>query len=177
MPCDPMTQVPWKRHSRRLLQGRSDDGLQGSNDNMLDIPGPKVLRHLDKISRISSFGLKGMSNWLIYHRRRRPLPNPLRLLKLQFLLYIHHLPHLCHDHRHSGLHHLLLLILLVTHCLRYQQGIHLPHSHQGIHDNKKNLNFLYQNWCPCMRKRRVKLPLLSQLIFVKDCKEPYDTYC
>jgi hypothetical protein len=33
------------------------------------------LRHMDKLSRISSFGLEGMSNWLSHHRRRHPLPN------------------------------------------------------------------------------------------------------
>lgn len=103
----------------------------------------------------------------------------LRLLKLLFLLYIH--PHLFklhmlllilflthrlrHKHHHSGLHHLLLPILLVTHCLRHHQGIHLLHSHQTIHGHQRNLNFLYQNWCPRIRKRRVKLLLLAQLGF------------
>jgi hypothetical protein len=41
----------------------------------------------------------------------------------------------------------------------------LLHSHQGIHDNQRNLNSLYQNWCPHLRKRRVKLLLLAQLDF------------
>jgi hypothetical protein len=37
---------------------------------------------LDKPSKISSFGLEGMSNWLIHQRRRHLIPNHLRLLKL-----------------------------------------------------------------------------------------------
>jgi hypothetical protein len=59
--------------------------VQGFEDDMLDIQislGPMVSRNLDKPSRISSFGLKGMSNCLIHHRRRHHISNHLRLLKL-----------------------------------------------------------------------------------------------
>jgi hypothetical protein len=37
---------------------------------------------LDKPSKISSFGLEGMLNWLIHQCRHRLIPNHLRLLKL-----------------------------------------------------------------------------------------------
>jgi hypothetical protein len=44
--------------------------IQGSEDDMLDIPGPEGIGHMDRLSRISSFSLDGISNWLIHHRYR-----------------------------------------------------------------------------------------------------------
>jgi hypothetical protein len=77
------------------------------------------------------------------------------LFKLHMLLIILFLTHrLRHKHCHSGLHHLLLLILLVTPCLHHQQGIHILYSHHWIHGHHRNLKFLYQNWCPRMRKKK-----------------------
>jgi hypothetical protein len=100
--------------------------VQGYEDDMLDIPRPE-----------------GMSNWLIGRIRRRT--NRLRLLKLLFLLYIHH--HLLKLHMLLLILFLtLLLILMVAHRLCHihrRSGIHLLHSH--LHNHQRNLKFLYQN--------------------------------
>jgi hypothetical protein len=106
--------------------------IQGSEDDMLDIPGPEGIETLGQAIRILSFGLEGMSNWLIHHDSRRRRPNRLRLLKLMFLLYIHH--HLLKLHMLLLILFLtlLLLILMVAHRLHHihrPSGIHLLHSH------------------------------------------------
>jgi hypothetical protein len=51
--------------------------IQGSEDDMLDIPGSKGIETLGQAinARISSFGLDGMSNWLIHHHCRL-MPKP-----------------------------------------------------------------------------------------------------
>jgi hypothetical protein len=77
--------------------------------------------------------------------------------------------------------HMLLLILFLIHYLHHKHQ-HLGHhhflqNHQGIHDNQRNLNCLYQNWCPHSRKRRLKLLLLDSSIFERDCMGPHVTYC
>jgi hypothetical protein len=56
--------------------------VQGSEGNMLDIPGPEGIETLGQAIKNSSFGLEGMSNWLIHQRRRHLIPNHLRLHKL-----------------------------------------------------------------------------------------------
>jgi hypothetical protein len=132
---------------------------QGSEDDMLDIPGPKEIKTLGQ----------AIKNFILWPRRdvklvdpptsssSHPQPSP----PPQTLVHVHpssppqssHAaphplsnPRLRHKHQHLGHHHLL-------------------HNHQGIHDNQRNLNSLYQNWCPHSRKRRVKLLLLAQLDF------------
>jgi hypothetical protein len=56
--------------------------VQGSEDNMLDIIGHEGIETLGQAIKISSFGLEGMSNWLIHQCRRHRIPNHLHLLKL-----------------------------------------------------------------------------------------------
>jgi hypothetical protein len=59
--------------------------VQGSKDDMLDIPGLEGIETLGQAIKNFIFWLEGMSNWLIHHHRRHPLPNRLRFLKPQFL--------------------------------------------------------------------------------------------
>jgi hypothetical protein len=106
--------------------------IQGSEDNMLDIHGPKGIETLGQ----------AIKNFILWPRRDVELvdpptpssPHPQPSLPPQTLVPIVHPssppqsshaapPPLSnpksHKHQHLGLHHLLLLILLETRCLRY----------------------------------------------------------
>jgi hypothetical protein len=132
--------------------------VQGSEDDMLDIPGPEGIETLGQAIKNFILWPRRVSNWLIHQCHRRLIPNHLRLLKLY--LYIHH-------HLHNLPMLLLILFLIHRRCHKHQHlgHHHLLHSHQWIQDNQRNLNSLYQNWCLHSRKRRVKLLLLARLDF------------
>jgi hypothetical protein len=142
--------------------------VQGSEDDMLDIPRPKGIEKLGQ----------AFKNFILWPRRDVELvdpPPPQTVVPIvdpsSPLQTSHAAPHPLSNSPSPPqaspfrAQHLLLAILLVTHYVSHQQGIHLLHSHQGIHDHQRNLNLLYQNWCPRSRKIRVKLLLLAQLDF------------
>jgi hypothetical protein len=121
--------------------------VQGSEDDMLDIPGPEGIETLGQ----------AIKNFILWPRRDVELVDPPTPLSShpqpspppQTLVPVHPssppqsshaAPHPLsnplspHKHQHLGHHHLL-------------------HNHQGIHNNQRNLNSLYQYWCPHSIKR------------------------
>jgi hypothetical protein len=145
--------------------------VQGSDDDMLDISGSEGIETLGQ----------AIKNFILWPRRDVELVDPptLSLSHPQPSSPPQTLVPLLHHHLYNL--HMLLLILFLIHYLHHKHQHlghhHFLHNHQGIHDNQRNLNCLYQNWCPHSRKRRLKLLLLDSSIFERDCTGPHVTYC